>query len=539
MKKKYIFAALAALLLGTSSCGDDFLNEKNPSQYSPESITDENGVEAALKGLYYVYGGLWTETGHQGWLSCWQIGTDVASAGQIQGAEIPYYQYGQLQANDWGASFTWETLYKLINNANNVIAILQGEGIALDEAAQTRSIAEARFFRGFAYNMLATLYGGVPLTTEPLSQPKTDFTRASLEEVNTQVEEDLRFAMENLPEIGEAKEESRANRYMAMQALGEAYLRMGRPADAEAPLKAIINSGKFALVKARYGTQAGEPGDFFHDMFIYGNQRRSQGNTETIWTFEVENPTDVPNGEIGSSQARRVWVPAYHDIKDGNAAGMLICDSLGGRGLGRLRLSYWMAHTLYETGDIRNSQYNIHRDFYYNNPAAPNYGKLATPAPADTIYKNMPYCTKWNCFDSRNEYGWNAVKDWELMRLGETYLLLAEAYQQQGKNQEAADAVNVLRERAFADYPTRGKVSASDMSLDFILDERARELIGEENRRLTLMRTKKLVDRAKLNTDQCYPITGLDEHHMLLPIPLTEIQLNKDAVLEQNPGYTN
>jgi hypothetical protein len=56
---------------------------------------------------------------------------------------------------------------------------------------------------------------------------------------------------------------------------------------------------------------------------------------------------------------------------------------------------------------------------------------------------------------------------------------------------------------------------------------------------MTLMRTKKLVERAKrLNAvSPLNPLTGIDEHNELLPIPKSEIDLNKDAVLEQNPGY--
>jgi hypothetical protein len=77
------------------------------------------------------------------------------------------------------------------------------------------------------------------------------------------------------------------------------------------------------------------------------------------------------------------------------------------------------------------------------------------------------------------------------------------------------------------------------MTMDFLLDERARELIGEENRRMTLMRTGTLIDRInKLNlNDPAKPITGVADKIKLLPIPLSEIQLNKDAVLDQNPGY--
>ncbi|MNR69017.1 hypothetical protein D3C85_1939510 [compost metagenome] len=53
------------------------------------------------------------------------------------------------------------------------------------------------------------------------------------------------------------------------------------------------------------------------------------------------------------------------------------------------------------------------------------------------------------------------------------------------------------------------------------------------------MRTGTLVDRAiNLNSnDAAKPLKGLTSKNLLLPIPLTEIQLNKDALLEQNPGY--
>src|SRR5665213_3518580 len=115
------------------------------------------------------------------------------------------------------------------------------------------------------------------------------------------------------------------------------------------------------------------------------------------------------------------------------------------------------------------------------------------------------------------------------MRLGETYLLRAEAQFKQGKLSDAATSLNIVRARANA-----APITASDVTMDFILDERARELVAEENRRMTLMRTGTLVTRV---VNRGEGITGLTEKNLLLPIPLSEIQINKDAVLEQNPGY--
>ena len=151
-----------------------------------------------------------------------------------------------------------------------------------------------------------------------------------------------------------------------------------------------------------------------------------------------------------------------------------------------------------------------------------------------------PHPTKWGAYDETDDFGYAVVKDWPVMRLGETYLLRAEARFRQGNTQGAADDINVLRDRAFKDYravaPGAGKVTADQIDIDFILDERARELISEENRRMTLVRTNTLAERIKLNGDMepAAPsnkvITGFDANiHTLLPIPLTEIQLNNDG----------
>lgn len=539
MKKSIIL--LISLLSLAYSCSDSYLDETPYSSYTPETLKDSLGTQASLIGLHYLYGTIWTWSDQQGWLSVWQVGTDVASAAQEQGVEIPYYDYTKLTSSDRAASFIWQKCYGLINNANSIISDMENTSSSvkgLSDNGKKRASAEAKFFRGYAYNTLATLFGGVPLITVPTSGPKTDYVRASLDEVNALIISDLKFGTEYLPDIeavpsnSGGKEYGRANKFMAMQLLGEVYLRAGKPELAEPQLQSIISSGRFKLIKSRYGTKTDRAGDYYSDMFLFGNQRRSQGNTETIWTFELENNNVVPGGFSDNPQQRRVWTAAYYNI-----SGMVLCDSLGGRGLARLRLSDWTNYRLYKNGDIRNSQYNIRRKIYINNPTHANYGKQVPYVGTDTIYNVCPHTTKWGAFDPNDTFGYATIKDWILMRLGETYLLLAEAQFKQGKTTDAANSINVLRERAFPNYPTEGKVSASDITLDFILDERARELIGEENRRMTLMRTGTLLERAKLNTTKYKPIVGLTKTNLLLPIPLTEIQLNKDAVLEQNAGY--
>ncbi|CAH0123978.1 SusD-like protein BACOVA_02651 [Pedobacter sp. Bi27] len=540
--KKYItiIASLSVLFVAFSSCKKAFLDEKPFSSYTPLTLTDSLGFEASLIGLYNHTSTIFSWADQQGWPSVWQVGTDVANAtNNQQGVEIPYYNYATLTSTDGGAARMWNRDYIMVNLTNIIVDGIENPSVtSLSAKGKSLVSAEAKFFRAYAYNNLATLFGGVPLITHALAGPKIDFVRAPIADVNNLIVSDLVYAAANLPDIESVKTNSkgkmygRANKFMAMQLLAEVYLRIGKPDLAEQQAQAIISSGKFSLIRSRYGVKTGQPGDYYSDMFQYGNERRVQGNTEAIWVLEQENPTAVVGGITDNPQQRRVWGAAYYNI-----AGMALADSLGGRSIGRLRLSNWVLYGLYKGNDIRNSQYNIRRRYYYNDPNpiyAARYGKPVPFTGPDTLVNICPSTTKWGAFDPNDTFGYAMIKDFILMRLGETYLLLAEAQVAQGKTAEAATTINVLRTRANA-----AQVSAAEMTKDFILDERARELIGEENRRMTLMRTGTLVERTlRLNAnDASKPITGLTTKNLLLPIPLSEIQLNKDAVLTQNPGY--
>jgi hypothetical protein len=571
---KYISIIVAALLLLATACSDTFLDEKPYSYYST-GHTDNATIEAQILGLHRTFAELWGWSGQQGFLSCWQIGTDVCSAGATQGVENPFYQYADLNSENAGVAWLWRKCYDFINHANLIISSLGEEN--------KPAVAEAKFFRAYAYNILVTLWGNVPLVKEPVTIPTFSFTRQSVAEVDQLIDADLTYAIENLPDAGKAVKESRINKDMARQLAAEAYLRIGMRdnsyfAKAEQMATAIISNTRYSLIQARYGKFLSEGGDYYRDMFRWGNQRYSQNNKEAIWTFEMEYNRVVAGGTIDNPQYRRVWQPAYHKW-----SGMVNADSLGGRGNGRLRLSNFMKYKVWEglDGDIRNSNFNIRRYTYYNRPGykekiyldakgwrvaktikdannkdIPNpaiadslevkYGDRVKPFEADSLEVWYPYCTKWGGYDPTDDFGYAIVKDWPVMRLGETYLLRAEARFRQNNLDGAAEDVNVLRSRAFktarttSGNPDLGKVSATDINIDLILDERARELIGEENRRMTLVRTGKLKDRITRNGDSSPAskvITGFQDYNALLPLPLSEINLNKDAEIEQNPGY--
>ena len=555
--RNIIYSVLAVSTLALASCSDSYLDEKMFSKYG----TDVSDVEAKVIGLHYKYADLWGWSDQQGFAGCWQDGTDVGAPGDTQGVEVPFYQYGSLNAENSGVSKLWNSLYSIINSAN---IIINTEDV--DAAAK----AEAEFFRAYSYNMLVTLWGPVPLLTESKAEPRTDFTRNAVAEVDAVIYADLIDAMNNLPEVDKTKTQNRINKDCARILAGEACLRMGKAAEAEAAVSATINSGNYKLIQARYGKHLADAGDYYSDMFRWHNQRRSEGNTEGIWVFQMEYERDVTGGTINAPQQRRNWVPGFHKLTDF----MQNADSIGGRGNGRLRLSNYVKYGIWEEGDIRNSNHNIRRILYCNKPDinkeisvldgfrvsddTPGATKVTIKTGdriywtvGDTLAVMYPHTTKWGGYDETDDFGWSLIKDWPLMRLADAYLLRAEARIQQNNTAGAAEDINVLRDRAFKTYRAEtgkaeaGKVTAAQMTMDFLLDERIRELVGEENRRYTLCRTGKLAERVQMmmkpewaETTPSKAISGFDPAtHTLLPIPLSEIQLNKDAVLEQNPGY--
>jgi len=146
-------------------------------------------------------------------------------------------------------------------------------------------------------------------------------------------------------------------------------------------------------------------------------------------------------------------------------------------------------------------------------------------------------------WEPESQYNDNmGVRDMFLMRLGEVYLIAAEAYYKANNPTLAAERINTIRRRACgSNYMD---IKPEEVDIDFILDERTRELVGEELRWNELKRTGKLIERTlRYNWWANSPyIPGgkpyLQEFHLLRPLPYNWWSLlsNKDEV-PQNPGY--
>lgn len=589
MKKIYLIPLLAVGLLLSGCNEDSFLEEKaldfNSASNSYETSAD---FDAAVTELYYLT--------REEFYTTYDRTTDLSKFADMWITADPLKSNITADLSPSGAiaKFYWDENYKLIAQANTVISRV-GKSTKLNEEQKKVYDAKARFFRALGYRTLAYLYGGVPLQTEEVTAPRTDYTRDTKENVLAQCVTDLEFAVANLPEI-DAVKDGEISRPAANMLLSELYLATGANEKAVSAASAVINDPNLKLMTERFGSQKNEAGDVFYDLFRPNNQNRASGNTEGIWVIQFE--TNVEGGgnntshffwNPGSFWGERFFAPQVDKFKiiapDGTNIQLFnwpIGDMTGGRGIGTHYADEHLYRGIWEGdfNDMRNSEYNWPRKFkIHRTQVLDQYPELKKAMPdgvfdlentklpagysmetgfaggvnATTQLPNRFMCgystkmtTPFHHPDA--QYGDKSTltlagtagktfTDQYMFRLAEAYLLRAEAYVNLGKKAEAAADINVLRHRAKAK-----EVTASEMDLDFILDERLRELTCEEKRRLTLSRVGKLSERIKRYNPYFsakYSAEGkdYDSHFDLFPIPLSAIQANKDAELKQNPGY--
>ncbi len=588
MKKYLILSMFAAFLL--TGCNEDKFLEEKPLDFNSASNSYETAADydAAITELYFLT--------REEFYTTYDRTTDLSKFADMWITADPLKSnvVADLSPSGAMAKFYWDENYKLIAQANTVISRLPNSSKLTDDEKKVYE-AKARFFRALAYRTLVLLYGDVPLQLEEVSTPKTDFVRESKDKVKAQVVEDLEFAAANLPEINTVKD-GEISKPAANMLLAEMYLATGDNDKAINAASAVINNPNLALMKNRFGSQAKEDGDVFYDLFRPNNQNRASGNTEGIWVIQFE--TNIEGGgnntshffwNPGSFWGERFFAPQVDKFQlikpDGTKLQLFnwpIGDMTGGRGIG----THYATNHLYneiwadDFDDMRNSEYNwprrfkIHRtnvlddnpelkaampDGYFDleNTVLPDGWSMETGfaggVAATTQLPNRFMCgysTKMTTpfhhpdaqYENKKTYklagtGGKTFTDQYFFRLAEAYLLRAEAYVNKGDKNKAADDINELHKRANAKPCT-----ADQMNLDYILDERLRELTCEEKRRLTLSRVGKLAERIKkynpyFSAAYSADNKDYDAHFDLLPIPLSAIQANKDAKLEQNPGY--
>ena len=548
--KRYIILAATACLAITASCSK-FLEEDMRSSFTPETIYASTlGFEVGSAGLYSIARSEYNTWGEEGAFihngacpyEALQVGTDLCDAKPGgDGSLIPFAQLTLNPQTQFVKTY-WQWAYNLIGSANELL-IYAAKNTNWDKPSDKAVFtAEARFFRAYAYRYLIYLYGDVPWV-ETIQNPFVlSFTRTPRSEVLGHIIDDFKYASENLPENPDGVKDGKLTRWAAYHYLSEMYLLQKDYQKAHDAAQAVIDSKMFELTTAHYGvnkkgTIAGDP---YSDMFLENNQNRSAGNKEAVWVMQFQYEYQKAGGGTPSDDwTRRAWNPMYFNIN-----GFTLSEEYGGRGLAQIiPMKWWMGtngtnatddseNGIFDNGDMRNSEYNIKRTWLYNNEAEKSlYGKQCNITDATWSQGTLfPAITKFFYGKKDNLSMTGGYKDRMRIRLPETYFLLAEACLGLNDAQGAADAVNVVRRRAKVP-----NVDAVNMDLDFLLDERIRELCGEEVRRFTLIRTGKLIERVKKYNAAQKDI--IKEQFLLWPIPQTIIDANRDVEFPQNPGY--
>ncbi|WP_281764814.1 RagB/SusD family nutrient uptake outer membrane protein [Neptunitalea lumnitzerae] len=522
--KYYIKGMLLLLVMVNIGCSLD----ENPytTTTAPILFANEDGVKQALAGAYsplrLIYG-------RQSSLLLTTSGTDIFQHGNDGDWELDQYD-NDLNPAQGRVDRVWGELYQGVSASNSFLENIEGVTF-LDEELKTTYIAEARFLRSHFYYWLTMQWGDVVFMDNAANEVNTNTTRTAKETIWQSMLEDTQFAVDNLD--WEAEEFGRITKGAALQQLAFVQMLLGDYSGAKASLDAIINSGTYEL----------EP--TFADVFDYDNQI----NNEVIFSVQYTND-DVYNG--GGNRGHLFFTPNYAAFN-----GLEREASQGGRPYTRFRPTEFFRN-LFETNDTRFDA-TFRRVWYYNvdnYSATVNYnGNNVAVQEGDSVIwdiqdvnGNVLYQSK--IAPNRDDMHWgmkkhddytrssandkNGFRDFFVYRLAETYLLKAEVAFYLGNQTEAAEALNVIRNRAAASGTSLTNITASDVTIDLILDERARELGGEERRWMDLKRTGKLLERVQAHNPNAAP--NIKEFHLYRPIPQAEIDASTGG-MQQNPGY--
>jgi starch-binding outer membrane protein, SusD/RagB family len=572
MKKKYFIVALALAIL--SSCSG-FLDQDNrsnvPSSQFYQTTTGfaslTNSAYSTLRELYNMQPQLFV------------AGTDLYADGKSQGVVMSQYTF---TADESIIKNFYANCFKGIQLANSVIAY--GESTA-ESSVRAQYIDEARFLRAWYYFQLVQQFGPVALNTEMFDYAEMNHQRTSLTDVYKFIIDEFTYLVSDDSNLLERSDSGtgRANKQAAAFYLAKTYLTRGwlDGSDYEAQEETIAQTSDFENA-AKYALQAINseiPSISIETAFDVENEE----NNEIFWSIQfssasVENPVSDGSYQqaqfgsyLGGSEKPR------NKAIDGSFAPSLRLQQLYTRGDARLEQTFMLEfHEAYF--DYYSAPTSSSILYYY----APTW---ATDEDIATWKANDPYGIKKNTIVSKTiadggiapsngapatykdrrsqDYGVACIKKFDdysdasisnrsttcsmhdvvVARLGEAYLIAAEAYLKMGKTGEAAQMINNLRKRPGTireGYATQMAVSASDININFILDERARELAGEYVRWTDLKRTHKLVEYAtQYNEDGILEsaMKGPDgKYKTLRPIPQAAIDLNQ-ADVEQNPGY--
>jgi len=553
MKKIILLITIVTsfFLLGCS----DFLKEDNKS--NPDAAVfykTPSGYESLVNSCYSTLRDVYGDN-----VEMFVAGTDLYKIGRAGLTSQGLGNYQGLTPADNSVKAFYTVVYQSIKRCND--AIYYGE---LNNHNAAR-IAEVRFLRAYYYFQLVQQFGDIALATEFITAPVTDYPRTPASDIYTFIINEMKTSLSNLPATAVARVNQRVvNHYLSLVYLTKGYESFGSSSDFQSSIDYAT------------ATIAGQgltlPFDGKTGIFYPGNEK----NAEIIFSVQYSS-TSLATVTNGNSQAssfgsylggsdgatgdgmpymntklkptQRLYNLLSADANDKRFAGTFMQELYGTVSTGKC--SYY---SYFKKFDTKN---DLEVLMYYPKPGATQADVDAWKALSPT--KRAATTIKWATTGVVNNWEKNDLdkdypcikkfsdpdapfnttgsrRDIFLARLAETYLIRAEAYiKLGGKQTEAKNDINVVRTRAGA-----ASIVEANATIDFILDERAREFAGEYNRWYDLKRTGKLVDYVTTyNTDvpSVANMKGADGNYKILrPIPQDAIGLNTATIL-QNPGY--
>ena len=512
--KKIILTFIGIAMLSVVSCTDD-LNTEPQVELSLEQLLsqDPNAVEGILSRLYASY----ALSGTNGPGSS-DITSPDAGEGAFLRAIVNLQDFtGDGMKNRWGddgldqltTTSNWDSnnkffrlfydrAYYTIPQCNNLIPVLDNVDIPNKEGIKS----EVRFLRALAYYNLMDTFGKGVLVTENELGVTTPLPEASRQQLFDFVESEL-LAIEGL--IGNSNGYGRANTYVVDMLLSKLYLNAqvytgtARWDEALTYSNKVITEGGYMLTNNFLENFSGDndtSSEIIFPLIADAVNSQSFGNTTYLVNGNL-SPDTMTISDFGSSdgwqghRASKGWYGLFGDLDTSNDD--------------RAEL-FWTEGHNFEMADYREWTDGYPSTKFRNT----DFGELTTPTPFSGT-------------------------DFPFYRLADAYLMYAEATLRGGAGGSTALAleyVNNVRTRSNAT-----PVTATDLDLDYILDERARELNLEGQRRSDLIRFGKFTGGSYLWPWKGGTLNGtsIPDTYRLFPIPQTALEANPN--LQQNPGF--
>lgn len=602
MKKVLSAITLSAFVAFATGCSD-FLEEENHSNVLQDFMGTPEGYSMALNSVYANIRSMYSaEEGIHGLMN---PGTDEIKnnvTGSNRTRDLVVYDRANYNSNNEYPRKLWNDAYIQINTLNYMIENAGNVDVStnvLTPEIRDQYLGEAKFLRAFNYFHLVEQFGDVTVTTTYNANPSTSADRHDMlkayEEVIIPDLIDAKRLCKPSPQQDNL-ESGRASAAAARHLLARVYLTLAWAYDKNPSNPAYEGNTQtkyYDPTKAQEyyrlaydeATQLIEEApslglklmDNYADLFDEAFDAPSLSNTEVLFVARMDWDDDNTYG--GRSTLNHYFVNGYdaylgeRNLNDGRCYSWFnptqyTYDTFNNRDKDtRYDATFqkvWYATKTQEGGQISYTIDGVEETFDWDYSVVgdtaiyyPGYYMSAEEIRAKTQNRSgnhyiiftpdayngraiFPTITKF-LDKTRTMPNDNTDRSYNIFRLGETYLLAAEAAFKLGDNVNAAKYINVIRERARNKETCESgalDIQPNDVTLDYILEERTRELLAEHCRWADLVRTGTLMERVKKYDDGLAKENILPERHWLRPIPQTQIdRVTTGTPYPQNPNW--